>query len=503
MTEDVIGPLLDELGPDLYRENAFRVTGLGVHASARDIRRHAEKLRVASRFGAESASGSASESAAGSALFGAAPDAAEARQAAQRLRDPARRLLDELFWFWPLQPGRPDQAVAAVRRGDLGEAERVWTDAASPAGRHNLAVLAHARALDDSGAAPWPEAFAAWLRVVHDEEFWPLLEARARDLADPRLGPGTAARIRDDLPEALLTINARLAVTALRDGRRAEAEAQVAAMTGSGFDRLDVTEALRRAVEPGAARLRTIGEHAEHTADADPARGAEAAERLLDQAAPLLDVLALAHPQDGPVLRGARDDVANRVLGCVIPYANATDDWPPAVRVLERALPVAATTAVREHLSGNLDIAKGNLARGTCLFCEEQPSDEGSFLELKLSGDIQHQVGRVAWQVFTVNVPRCASCRSGHGRRRVRIHGSAFGTAAGGAALGIGALAAGLTGPGIAVLIAVAIGYVVFLGAFNNSLSKDDRAKVLEFAPIRDRMKEGGWFFGSRPPGVN
>ncbi|WP_242904402.1 hypothetical protein [Actinomadura terrae] len=494
MTEDVFGPLLDELGPDLYRRNAFRVTGLGILASPREIRRHAEKMRVANRFGSDSTSESV--------LFGPDPDATEIQEAAQRLRDPARRLLDELFWFWPVQPGRPDLALTALRRGDLDEAERLWTESASSVGRHNLAVLAHARALDASGTASWPEVFMAWVKVVHDRNFWTLLESRARDFDDPRLGPATAARIRADLPEALLGINARLAVTALRDGRRPEAEAHIVHMERSGFARLDVAEALRRAVEPDASRLRTLGEHAENTADADPARGAESAERLLDQAGPLLDVLAIALPDDSPVLRGARDDVANRALGCVIPYANKTDDWPPAVRVLERALAVAATNAVRKRVSDSLDIAKSNLMYLTCWFCKEHPADKESAYEQKLSGNVQHHMGRVAWQVLTVNVPRCATCRSGHRKRQAALYASSAGAAVVGTALGLAAFSSGVVALGVVVLIVAGLAALVFLALGSEPLPESEKAKVHRFELIRERL-EGDWFFGPRPPGVN
>ncbi|TDD91827.1 hypothetical protein [Actinomadura rubrisoli] len=495
MAEDVIGSLLDGLGPDLYRENAFRVTGLAVSASARDIRRHTERLRVASRF--------ETDAPAETVLFGEPPDPAETRQAAQRLRDPARRLLDEFFWFWPLEAGRPDQAVAALRRGDTAEAERVWKDDGSAVAQHNLAVLAHARALDSSDPALWHEVFETWQRVVRDDPFWMLLETRAREFADPRLGPGTAARLREDLPEALLGINARLAVTALRDGRRSEAEAHIGFMNRSGFDRLDIAEALRRAVEPDAARLRSIGEKAERAVDADPAEGAEAAQRLLDQAAPLLDALAIALPPDHPVLRGAKDDVAVRTLHCVIPYCNETDDWKSAVQVIERALPVAATKAVRKRLKDSLATVRSNLSYSTCWFCKDLPSSDRSVFEQKLYGNVRHTMGRVTWQVLTVNVPRCAPCRSAHVRRRLTVFGSAAVTVAAGAYVGFGLFAINWVFFGFLTLVGAFIAVCVILGSGAGALPPAETGKLREFPPVRDRLSTGAWFLGAKPPGVN
>ncbi|WP_433335365.1 hypothetical protein [Spirillospora sp. CA-294931] len=496
MTEDdVMGLLLDELGPDLYRENAFRVTGLAVSASARDIRRHTEKLRVMSRFEDDAPTGTAP--------FGAAPDAAEVRQAAQRLRDPARRLLDELFWFWPLENGRPDPAIAASRRGDLAEAERVWKDAGSPVAVHNLAVLAHARALDASDPALWHEAFETWQRVLGDDMFWMILETRARELSDPRLGPGTAARLREDVPEALLGISARLAVTALRDGRRADADAHLGVMNASGFEPIDVAEALRRAVEPDLGRLRSLGENAEQTVDADPAQGGTAAARLLDQATPLLDVLAIALPKKHPVLRGARDDVAIRSLRCVVAYSNQTDDWPPALEVIERAVPLAATKAVRTRLKDNLATVRSNLAYTTCWFCKDRPTHTPSAFEQKLYGNVQHTMGRVTWQVLTVRVPRCLPCAADHRNRRLKAAGYATGTVVAGVLIGIGLISSGLVLFGIIAFAAAIVAVCVILGVGATALPASQADNLTEFEPILDRLGSGDWFLGAQPPGVN
>src|ERR1700740_944528 len=43
--------LLEQVGLNLYRENAFRVTGLAVDASTKEIARHADKLKIMEELG--------------------------------------------------------------------------------------------------------------------------------------------------------------------------------------------------------------------------------------------------------------------------------------------------------------------------------------------------------------------------------------------------------------------------------------------------------------------
>jgi flagellar motor protein MotB len=153
------GTGLGEVGPGLYRDNAFRVTGLAVDATPRDIRRRSDRLRMMNRLG----TGQDDEP----VLLppGEPVDAEAYEQAVQRLRDPVCRLVDELFWFWPV--GGTDPAMDALRRGETDEAARIWRDSSSAVAAHNLAVLTHVRALEDGG--PWERAFAHWRAVVDDD----------------------------------------------------------------------------------------------------------------------------------------------------------------------------------------------------------------------------------------------------------------------------------------------------------------------------------------------
>jgi hypothetical protein len=159
----------------------------------------------------------------------------------QRLSDPERRLIDELFWFWPHRQGQAasDTALCHLREGKDKEAEGCWLEqesehSESSVSTHNLALLYHFRALEherkllqatpgsaqpDGVSKLWTKSFRRWRSLADQKGFWNRLTARVRELDDPRLTPGVARRIRKNLPAALLSITAKLALTAIESDR--------------------------------------------------------------------------------------------------------------------------------------------------------------------------------------------------------------------------------------------------------------------------------------------
>ncbi|MGI5163421.1 hypothetical protein ACQEU3_03605 [Spirillospora sp. CA-253888] len=506
--------LLDDLGPDLYRANAFAVTGLGVDATARDVRRLNERARVLERVGGSAAG----DGGAAPPLlpFLGRPEPAERQAAVQRLRDPVRRLVDEFFWFWPAAEEGPDPAMAALRRGDMDEAERIWTGRGGPAAAHNLAVLLHARALDGDGldGRLWQRSLTRWRALLEDDEVWRLLEGRAHRLNDPRLRLDTASRFRAELPAALLSLTARLAAAALRDGRRTVAvrllqglRPLLRAQQGSALPPDLFEDALRRLLEPEAARIRALGDTAEQRARSEPESADRVADRLLADTAAPLELLEAALEPGHPAPAGARDGIADQVLNCMIAYANRTGDWDTAERLTERAREVAATGATRSRVEENLEIVKGNLVYGRCWFCRERPPSEAHTFKRNMFGNVQHQPAgygygatRVTWQHGTVEVPRCAECRKSHLYRSHIPAGARGGLLA---VLGTAALFLLLGGgPVFLAWLAAAAAVVVLLVPAQFGLPPAQKEHMQEFPVVKERLAEG-WQFGERPPGVN
>ncbi len=430
--------LLEAGRADLYRTNAFRVTELPVDATTREIARQTEKLRLMERLG------TAASKASGPLGLDPMPDENAIREAMQRLRDPERRLVDELFWFWPHQLGQSqrDEALAALARGEVPAATARWIQqeqggSESNVSMHNLAVLYHARALDLEHAARtsqlpeeksqerdrnWEQAFKRWRVLLEDEGFWSRLTARIWEMDDPRLTTGTARRIRASLPLALLSINAQLAVQAAEGGVTAEAQRHLGLLRGSGFAAGVVDEALRRALEPVRERMQTLGKTAEAEANAEPEHGDRATQRLLKQTQALLGVLDALLPAGNPLRDGTHDDVALRALGCQIPFGNKTENWRVSQELLQATLPIAASESARDRIEQNLKVVRANLEQanlwGTCWFCKQNKPYDANAVEVAMHGDVQRtptwQGARITWQQTTIKVPRCKECHLAH-----------------------------------------------------------------------------------------
>ena len=227
-TEDC-AELIEIATPGLYRRNLFRVLGIPVDASMRDVRRAEQRRRMRERLGV-------AQEADSDALLPLEPgENVDPMAALERLSRPIDRFLDEFFWFWPSEGG--DAALAALRAGRVDEASDGWLSAATQpngwAATHNLAVLHHLLALDaewrraqghpvadvDVIDAHWRTAFRSWTATLAQEELWRRLHERANELDDAQLTGDLVEHIRATLPFALVTVNARNRLSR-RQGRR-------------------------------------------------------------------------------------------------------------------------------------------------------------------------------------------------------------------------------------------------------------------------------------------
>ena len=507
-------PLLDVAVPTLYRSNAFRTIGLRIDASASDVARRSERLRTNETPGAATVP---SESA---LPLDPAPDGDAIREALQRLRDPGHRLVEELFWFWPIDTAqREDPALEALTAGDTTTAVQIWRQHGG-IGAHNLAVLFHATALDlDLSPEPlkadaqkrrdrcWSESFSSWKTVIDSEEFWSRLTARIRELQDPRLTSGTGRRIRAALPRTLLSISARLAVSAAERQSSDDSARHITCMNESGFTAAAAEQAVREALTPLRQRVQSLCQSAETEARASPEHADQAAIGLLDATAPLLAAFDLL--REGEATREAvHDEVALRALACQITYGRKTADWEGSLVLLHRIVTVAASAPARSNIARNLEIVEQNVEftqeYSTCWFCRRREPVGAADAEVKMHGNVTRTriaTGvQVNWSKLTVKVPRCEVCRAAARSAQQRLVlvfivfmliGMASCAARGldqvGAVLGIAGLAVG----GIA-------GSLVKKTTLHGAKPLS-HAKVF---PEVVRKTKDGWMLGEKPAGV-
>lgn len=430
------GPLIDAATPDLYRINPFRLSGLPVEATARDVDRHLRLLKILEKR--PDGAGHA-----GPLPLDPPPTPDDVRAALHDLRDPERRIVHEFFWFWPDEAGRAadDEALALLAAGDIDAATGLWHErerarSVSHVSAHNLAVLAHARALDLEAAAllrpltaaeeeelheTWAAAFRRWGRLVEEEGFWARLRRRIEHLRDARLQTGAARRIQRGLPLALYLVNARLLLGAAERGDDRAVARQRALMEGAGLGDDAALAALEMAVAPAREQLRAVCEGAECEKDVSPESGADAGDAVLTRGEPLLALLDEALPESHPTREVAHDDVASCVLHCQVAYGRATDDWDRSLALLERALPVAtAGSPARERLEENLRVVRDNVEfdrlQSTCWLCQENRADGESAMEVDLFGDVERtDIGyaiKTSYRHTKIDIPVCYNCSS-------------------------------------------------------------------------------------------
>ncbi|MCC6425606.1 MAG: hypothetical protein IT435_02175 [Phycisphaerales bacterium] len=218
----------DVVGIDLYRHNAFRVLGISVGATAQSAAKSQKLREMQQKLGM--ANGETHGS--GALLpLPQAPDSDTVRRAGEALRDPISRFVNSFFWFWPTDGSTgPDGSLTLIAQGHPSVALASWQRyvTASPDSvvvRHNVAVLAHALALDSEAIvrrapispdhersrwAYWQVALETWRGLLDAPPFWQHVKA-VRDAADdPRLPLDIAHRFRDWLPDVLLRTTARV-----------------------------------------------------------------------------------------------------------------------------------------------------------------------------------------------------------------------------------------------------------------------------------------------------
>ncbi|GEM_PF-3379778 len=368
--------LLAEAVPEIYRINAFRVTQLPVNATQREVSRQVEKISMAAKIGV------AAELNDKVMPLVPPPDSDALRHAVQRLRDPEKRFLDELFWFWPSDDGaEKDVALQTLRTEGPSAAAAVWEAAEGQGGRrgtlaqHNLAVLWHIAALDaeheervgnlsDAGRkalpALWDAAFKRWGELRKSVPFWQVLRERVKEINDPRLDDSTVANARKTLPEALAVISARLAMADFDAGKTDACRRVLSRLWESGLPQADIKRAIRDALGPVRARFKASGEAFENRPEGKPRGILVAAGRFLEQTERLLLLVDMALPNGDAMRVGLHDDVALTVMGMTIAYANESEDFRGSIAWLERASTIAEGEAARHRAKENIATAREN-----------------------------------------------------------------------------------------------------------------------------------------------
>ena len=363
-------PLLDAATKDLFRKNAFRITGLPVDATIREIAKHADKIKMLVELGQDPHTEGAAFP------IKPPPTLDEIREAIQKLKDPEKRLIDEFFWFWPEEFGKSqsEAEMRALTIGDLESASAIWSSkeehpTAGVTAKHNLALVFHIAALDWENYSVkteveteqrkkisdyWKQTFKRWERLATDETFWEKVTARIRQLNEPNLLPGFARRMRATLPEALDKINAELAVAFAESGKIELARLHVQFMreTNQGLDNVEKTAEL--VLTPARNRLKEQIQQAKDRGDKNPNEAANAARDLLEQARQTMALFDLFFGMESILRNELSDELASVCNRLVIAYDKKTDDYKTSLDILKVVLPFAASVELSQLIKTNV-----------------------------------------------------------------------------------------------------------------------------------------------------
>ncbi len=292
--------MIDVCHTRIYHDNMFHLTGLPVDATSRDIARRQDDLRAAEVSG--DWQGEFRHIMSSREI----PDPQIIREKFVLLQnDPERRLVEEFFWFWPLElgKGKTDPALLHIRTGSRDKAFGYWTGKlyveglVGLAAQHNLAVLHHLYAIDyefalqngnkltpeqlQTMAHYWKAAINYWEPLADDDDFWGIVTDRVRSIDDPRLTTGFVRRMRGEFPVSFDRINAQLAVTYAGKGRYSDARRHVAIMkeTHQGLD--DVDHTIGEILKPMEKRIELIVGHAMGDLQQKPETGLQHAKNIL------------------------------------------------------------------------------------------------------------------------------------------------------------------------------------------------------------------------------
>jgi uncharacterized membrane-anchored protein YhcB (DUF1043 family) len=362
--------------PKLYHDNAFRILGVNVEASARKIAQRVTEIEMLASF-------ESSELPKSALSRQPPPTPDDIRNAARRLRDPEKRLIDELFWFWPEKSGAfdADASMEALSRGEEQKAAELWATregdpARAPIAIHNLAVVYHLVALDWENYSErhsvdeerrkeidrsWMESINRWKQLFDEDFIWDRLRERVEHFSDHALTSEFVARTRAALPSALASINGQLALSYAAKANIELARRHVDSARFIQPDPKNFNTMAETVITPLSKRLR---EHLARTVDRvaeDVPNTLTFVRELLADAKTVLEFTRLFFSGDEMPNKDLLEEVAVECNRLPKPYFEATKDNVGCLQITELALPFVYSVEARARLERDIKTLTSNI----------------------------------------------------------------------------------------------------------------------------------------------
>ena len=368
-------PLSTVSNLNLYRQNPFRITGLPVDASVKEIARLTEKLKILADLGEASHQQFAF-------ALDPAPTVDQIREASQCMKEPEQRLAYGFFWFWPANGlhASGDPAMLALERGEQNKAYEIWLDReGDPAegfiAKHNLAVMFQLIAQDwthyqlnaevDAERETkirnyWRESLSRWTDLTSEDRIWDVVRDRIRAFDDPRITTGMARRLPASLKQAVVRINAEAALKFGELDRFGPARMHLGLISEIEPNSEEVVKVLDSVLAPKREAIRLHLKNTENLSDTGAMLAA--VRRLIQEANLHLPLFKLFYPKDAHQRTELFDDVAAACSRCGHAHRKATEDDAAFVEILNEALFFATSVELRERLTDSVKFGLSNLA---------------------------------------------------------------------------------------------------------------------------------------------
>lgn len=434
--------------------NPFHLLGLSPFATGREIHRRKDD------FDSAQAMGEAAWKDEFKHLLGNTPIPSIDTIAAtfRRLEDPQQRIVDEFFWFWPLEDSE-DEAMEFLTQGNSTKAARIWKraedaddDCRAIIAKHNLAIYNHLYAIDtewqfiETRASKsdnedvysamldyWHGALERWEVLADDEDFWDIVKARVPAIGDKRLTTGFVRRMRDEFPIAFDRINGDLAVEyAKLEGMHEETERHLKYMNESHQGLDDVQATLDAIFDPVEREVDLLVREANRVRNATPHSALSAARTLLKNSGGIRKMADEMLGQDHPKRIKIFDNIARECNFCQVAYGNKTKQWEECLNFIDELMPLPCDSELQRLLKDNRKVVSENFEAykrdNYCWFCHKHLADPALAIKIKMYGDVQietqpfSQKYRASWRNIMVTIPRCKCCEEEKRARKNKIN---------------------------------------------------------------------------------
>ena len=369
--------LLATANKELFNKNVFRITGLPVDVTTREANRQMDELKMRVELGESLDNQNVAYP------IKPPPNLDDIREATQKLKEPEKRLIDEFFWFWPLDSGhsKSDPALQALAKGDTKTANEIWQgklndESNGIVAKHNLAVAYFMIAIQMEYQAigltisedrrqkiteTWKSSIRKWKRIAQDDKLWEKVADRIRQLSEANLPTGFARRMRASFPEAFHTINVELILNIAKSGNVDLAKQYIQYLCEHSQMSEGIKNSVERVLLPIKNRLQEQIRQAEDRAENNPRDAANAVHDLIKQSRQTLCLFDIFYGDNSDERNELYDEVAAICHRLPVSYQKATGDNKTCLEILRLVLPFVTSAELRNQIQENIRILNNNI----------------------------------------------------------------------------------------------------------------------------------------------